>query len=129
MTRNPYEFFRGRDLSLNDHLAIDRTVLSNERTLLAYGRTALAMLIIGGSCIKFFDSLWMQALGVPFVAGGVVVMAWGWRRYERTRRFLAAALQHQTGSPEHPLKEEARKAKPAPADPATSARSGESSAH
>ncbi|HRQ72775.1 MAG TPA: hypothetical protein PLU35_07090 [Phycisphaerales bacterium] len=41
MSRNPYEFFRGRDLTLNDHLAIDRTVLSNERTPLAYGRTAI----------------------------------------------------------------------------------------
>ncbi|GIK19803.1 MAG: DUF202 domain-containing protein [Leptolyngbya sp. PLA2] len=129
MTRNPYDFFRGRELTLNDHLAIDRTVLSNERTLLAYGRTALAMLIIGGSCIKFFDSVWMQALGVPFVAGGVVVMGWGWRRYERTRRFLAAALQHQTGSPEHPLKEKASRSSPAPADQATPARSEESSAH
>lgn len=121
MIRNPYEHFRGRELTLNDHLAIDRTVLSNERTLLAYGRTALAMLIIGGSCIKFFDSVWMQALGVPFVVGSVVVMAWGWRRYQRTRRFLAAALQQRTGSPEHPLREEARRSKPAAEGEATSA--------
>lgn len=85
---NPYERFRGRELTLNDRLAIDRTILANERTLLAYGRTALAMLIIGGSAIKFFDSAWMIALGVPFLAGAAAVMAIGWARYRRTQSRL-----------------------------------------
>src|SRR4030095_4329956 len=43
---NPYVRFRGHTLSLNDYLAIDRTVLANERTLLSYTRTALTMLVI-----------------------------------------------------------------------------------
>lgn len=102
-TRNPYEQFKGRQLTLNDHLAIDRTVLANERTLLAYARTALAMLIIGGSAVKFFDSAWMLLLGIPFILGALAVMAWGWSRYHRTQRFLHAALSERTGSPEHPL--------------------------
>jgi len=100
---NPYAKFAQRDLSLNDHLAIDRTVLANERTLLAYGRTSLAMLIIGGSAIKFFDSITMAVIGVPFIIGGIVVILWGWMRYHRTQRFLSVALEHRTGSPDHPL--------------------------
>lgn len=89
---NPYARFAGRDLTLNDHLAIDRTVLANERTLLAYGRTALAMLIIGGSAIKFFQSGWMVALGIPFLIGAAAVSAAGLRSYARVRTQLRAAL-------------------------------------
>jgi putative membrane protein len=105
--RNPYEQFRHRELTLNDHLAIDRTVLANERTILAYARTALAMLIIGGSAIKFFDSAWMLLVGVPFIIAGIAVMAWGWSRYRRTQRVLHAALAERTGSTEHPLEDQA----------------------
>lgn len=102
---NPYTQFKGRQLTLNDHLAIDRTVLANERTILAYGRTALAMFIIGGSAIKFFSPLTGLLLGIPFIGGGIGVMLWGWMRYHRTRQYLAVALHQRTGSPDHPLED------------------------
>jgi len=92
---NPYEQFRSRELTLNDHLAIDRTVLSNERTLLAYGRTALAMGVIGGTAIKFFTSPIVWTLGWLFIVAGALLMAAGWTRYNRTRRFLLVALRHR----------------------------------
>lgn len=102
---NPYTKFKNRSLTLNDYLAIDRTILSNERTLLSYGRTALAMVIIGGSAMKFFGSLSLTIIGWLFLAGGVVVMVIGWRRYRHTARLLHAALMSQTGEGEHPLEE------------------------
>jgi putative membrane protein len=105
MSRNPYIRFRGKELGLADYLAIDRTVLANERSLLAYGRTALAMLAIGGSCIKFFDARWIQMIGVVFIVASVVVAAFGWTRFRRMRHYLSAALQEQTGAAEHPLEE------------------------
>ncbi|MBL0920511.1 MAG: DUF202 domain-containing protein [Phycisphaerales bacterium] len=105
MAHNPYTRFRGSRLSLNDYLAIDRTVLANERTGLAFARTALAMVVIGGSCIKFFDAALIQALGAAFLVGAVALSVYGWRRYRRTQRFLAVALEERTGAPEHPLKE------------------------
>ena len=92
---NPYEQFRSRELTLNDHLAIDRTVLSNERTLLAYGRTALAMGVIGGTAIKFFASPVVWTLGWVFIVAGVLLMVAGWTRYRRTRKFLLVALRHR----------------------------------
>lgn len=106
MHRNPYQRFRNRELTLSDYLAIDRTVLANERTVLAYGRTFLAMLVIGGTCIKFFDAWYMWAIGAVFIAGSFAVAAIGWRRYRLTQRYLAAALERQTGNPDHPLEEE-----------------------
>jgi len=122
--RNPYEKFRGRDLTLTDYLAIDRTILANERTALAYARTALAMIIIGGTAVKFFTEWYMWGIGGVFLAGAAVVGVIGARRYLRTAGYLAVALERQTGDPGHPLrgaeqkpeqgKEQAKDAKPAP---------------
>lgn len=102
---NPYAKFSDRSLTLNDYLAIDRTILSNERTLLAYGRTALAEVIIGGSALKFFDSTVMAIIGWLFLAGGLITIFIGWRRYRHTDRLLRVALLSQTGEGGHPLEE------------------------
>jgi putative membrane protein len=101
--RNPYSQFRGQRLTLNDYLAIDRTVLSNERTMLAYARTALALVVVGGTCIKLFDTTFMRIVGVVFALGGTFVAGRGWWRYGQTKALLAAALEHETGDPGHPL--------------------------
>jgi len=102
---NPYARFRDQELTLNDYLAIDRTILSNERTLLAYIRAALAQVIIGGSALKFFDSFALTVLGWLFIAGAVVTMLVGWQRYRHTDHLLREALLRQTGGKEHPLED------------------------
>ncbi|GMW03471.1 MAG: hypothetical protein AMXMBFR84_46050 [Candidatus Hydrogenedentota bacterium] len=99
MQSNPYARFRDRDLTLNDHLAIDRTVLANERTLLAYWRTSIAMVITGGSAIKFFDSHWLDALGFLLILLAALVTIVGWRRYARLMYMLKAAQAHKTVLP------------------------------
>lgn len=104
--RNPYARFRESSLALNDYLAIDRTVLANERTLLSYVRTALTQVIIGGSALKFFDSDVLTVVGVLFLAGGVVTLIIGWRRYRHTDQLLRVALESQTGEEEHPLEDD-----------------------
>lgn len=100
---NPYARFRNHSLTLNDYLAIDRTILSNERTLLSYGRTALAQVIIGGSCLKFFDSFTLKIIGWLFLLAALITMTIGWRRYRHTDQLLRVALESQTGANEHPL--------------------------
>lgn len=107
MMRNPYSQFAKRELTLNDHLAIDRTVLANERTLLSYIRTALTLLVIGGTCFKFFDVLWLNVVGVAFMGFSGVTALRGWQRYRRMRMLLKAALVQETGASRHPLESEA----------------------
>lgn len=106
---NPYQRFSNHTLTLSDYLAIDRTILSNERTLLAYGRTALAQVIIGGSALKFFDSMVLTVIGWVFLIAAVITMLIGWLRYRHTDRLLHAALLSQTGESEHPLEEQISK--------------------
>src|SRR5690606_1481870 len=87
-------------------------VLANERTALAYARTALAMVIIGGTAIKFFTQWHMWIAGGVFLAAAAVVAAIGARRYMQTARSLATALEQQTGDPGHPLRDKDRTSPP-----------------
>ena len=50
-----YSKFSKKDLILRDHLAIDRTILANESTFLAYLRTGLALVAGGAAILKFFE--------------------------------------------------------------------------
>jgi len=106
MKATHYHRFRNRDLTLTDYLAIDRTVLANERTLLAYGRTALGMMVVGGTIIKFLDEWWLHGLGVGFIIAGLAVLGLGWRRYLRVKALLSAALEEMRGPVENPALEE-----------------------
>jgi putative membrane protein len=55
-----------------------RTILANERTLLAYIRTALAMLVFGMAAFKLFsDKPIIVVLGGLFMIAGVVILVWG----------------------------------------------------
>lgn len=72
-------------LTLRDHLALGRTTLANERTLLGYVRTALAMAVVGASALKFFESHALLVLGWVFLAAGVATLLIGLRRYWQMR--------------------------------------------
>ena len=41
-----YEKYK-KNMLLNDHLAVDRTILANERTLLAFLRTVITFIVAG----------------------------------------------------------------------------------
>ena len=83
----PYSQFEPSELQLTDHLAIDRTVLANERTLLAYGRTAIVLVASGATLLKHFDEADMQVAGVALIAlGGVAAVVGIWRFLTFRRR-------------------------------------------
>lgn len=72
-----------------------RWTLANERTLLAYQRTALGLLVSGlaaaGSRAVAEAPLWFSAIGLPLIVfGGAVAL-------EGRRRFLSAQRAMRTG--------------------------------
>ncbi|MFQ5807049.1 MAG: DUF202 domain-containing protein [Phycisphaerae bacterium] len=73
-------------LTLRDHLAIDRTTLANERTLLGYVRTALALVIVSASALKFLSSAAPVVVGWTFLAIGVATVLVGLRRFWQMKR-------------------------------------------
>jgi putative membrane protein len=72
------------DTPVRDRLARQRTEMANERTLLAYIRTALGLFIVGVPGVWWLDQPYVQVLGGVSLAAGVVCLGVG------TRRFLAA---------------------------------------
>lgn len=84
MAKHPYEEMNTENLILRDHLAIDRTEMSNENTLLAYIRTSLTILIAGASLLKFFDIFALTVIGWMFIGVGIGVMIFGIYRFKTT---------------------------------------------
>ena len=74
-----------------------RWSLANERTVLAYSRTALAFVVAGlavaGSRNLADTPLWFAALGVPLILLGAAI---GWTG---GRRFVATQKAMRTGDP------------------------------
>ena len=74
-----------------------RWSLANERTLLAYTRTALALLVAGmavsGSHTIAEVPRWLAAVGLPLIVLGAMVAG------ASRRRFLAAQRAMRTGQP------------------------------
>lgn len=88
MENNPYSGYSKKDLILRDVLAVDRTILSNERNLLAYIRTALAVLVAGVTLIHFFEGFILQVTGWVLIPVGVSTMAIGFRRYRKVKQTI-----------------------------------------
>jgi putative membrane protein len=84
----------GEQLILRDVLAIDRTRLANERTLLAWVRTAVMLLVSGMTLMKLFAGVWfLEALGMALIPVALVTVALGLRRYFQICKLIRATEQ------------------------------------
>jgi putative membrane protein len=78
------------ELILRDRLALDRTHLANERTLLAYVRTAFMRLAAGATAVKLFPDDRVAVITGWFLLGaGAVLALFGARRFVGVRRRIA----------------------------------------
>lgn len=80
--------FTPSQLILRDFLALDRTHLANERTLLSYFRSGLTMVIAGVSGYNIFQNIYMKLSGVGFAVGGLSLAAYGIFRYTQMDKRL-----------------------------------------
>jgi putative membrane protein len=84
-----YSRFDPEELILRDELALDRTRLANERTLLAYLRTSIMLLVSGGTIIKLFgDQTEYVVAAWIIMAMGVVVGVVGFVRFISVSRSI-----------------------------------------
>jgi putative membrane protein len=77
-------------LPLRDELAIDRTLLANERTLLSYLRFGVALALAGVTIIHFVHHGWFSAIGIACLPAGALCGIIGTARYVKVRRVLLA---------------------------------------
>ena len=82
-----YDDTTSPDLILRDHLALDRTKLANERTILAYLRTAMMLMVSGVTLIKVFPSeMFMVISGITLLPVSFVVAVIGLISFLMTKR-------------------------------------------
>lgn len=113
----------GRRLDLREYLALARSILANERTFLAYQRTALGQLAVAATFIHFFDHPALTIVGWLLVPSSVVTMGLGVLRYRRMRS-LIRLLEEQTRRQEQALGQPGQAGGQAPADAPGSRKDG-----
>ncbi len=89
--------YSGYDVSrmiLRDHLAADRTTLSNQNTFLAYVRTALTLFVAGVTFVRFFETTLVEIIGWIFMPIGIMTFFIGLYRYNRLRIILNRLHRH-----------------------------------
>lgn len=74
------------ELSLRDHLALDRTHLANVRTLLAFTRTGIYFIFTGAGIFYLFKNPALFLLGWLAVIVGLAVIVLGIVNYLRTKQ-------------------------------------------
>lgn len=89
MEKSPYSRFECKDLILRDELAVDRTLLANERTLMTYLRLGVGLLIAGVSIIQFSTQDWYWAVGIACIPIGIITGVIGLGRYRRMNKFIS----------------------------------------
>lgn len=83
-----------KDLVLREFLAIERTKLANERTLLTYIRTGLYFLVAGSTLGYVIDSPFWNTMGWPLIIAGVAVAGLGGIRFNRVSRKIAESKKN-----------------------------------
>ena len=89
-----------KDLVLREYLAIERTKLANETTLLAYIRTGLYFLVAGSTIGHLVATEFWKIIGPPLIVIGLIIMLLGLVRYFRLRKSIEASKRNIGNSSE-----------------------------
>lgn len=96
-------FNTNEPLILRDHLALERTRLSNERTLLSYIRSSLYLLIGGIALVQIEGYGDLRYVGYLALLICVISLVVGFYRFHRLRkqldRYYGPSRKRTTGSP------------------------------
>ena len=71
-----------------NYLARLRTQMANERTLMSYYRSALALIGLGAFVFKFYENMVFYVVAGLFVLLGIILGIYGMTRYYRFKSKL-----------------------------------------
>jgi putative membrane protein len=83
-----------KDLVLREHLAIERTRLANETTLLAVIRTGLYFLVAGSTLGEIVDTKFWKIAGLPLIAIGFLIVLAGVVRFIKVKKLIAKSREN-----------------------------------
>ena len=82
-----------------NNLARSRTILANERTFLAYIRTAIMLAVSGVTVIKLFaDELYFLISGIILLPVAVAAVVFGLIRYRAMCKYITNITIQETGT-------------------------------
>jgi putative membrane protein len=76
------------EIILRDHLALERTKLANERTLLSYLRTSLYLFLGGLALLEMADIVKVRNLGFVSIFLSVIFLIIGIFRYNQLKKHM-----------------------------------------
>jgi len=77
-----------KDLVLREYLAIERTRLANETTLLAYIRTGLYFVVAGSTLGQVIQTQFWHIAGPPLIVIGLCIVAVGVYRFRKVKEAI-----------------------------------------
>ena len=77
-----------KNTEIRDQMAVQRTIFANERTLMAYLRTALAFTGGGFAALKLSQKPSMEVLGVIFMILGFLLALYSLYRYLQKQKLI-----------------------------------------
>ena len=86
---------------LKDHLSLERTSLANERTLLAYIRTAMTIALTGIGFVKFIGTAIFITIGWGLIISSLLFLIIGARRFWKGQKVLEKVEERKTQEENH----------------------------
>ena len=83
-----------KDLILREELAIQRTIMANQTTFLAFLRTSMYFLVAGLTIQNLAHFTQIHKLGWIFYGVSVLLLATGLLNYNRQRRAIEQSRRH-----------------------------------
>jgi putative membrane protein len=93
-----------KDLVLREFLAIERTKMANETTLLAYIRTGLYFLVAGSTLGHIVGTMFWKVAGGPIIFIGLGIVMTGIIRFKKVKKAIEMSKQNIGNSSETFLK-------------------------
>ncbi|MDX5435641.1 MAG: DUF202 domain-containing protein [Pontibacter sp.] len=86
---------------VRDQMALERTVFANERTFMAYLRTAMAIVGAGIIAAKFANDLYLKIAGFVLLPIGFALGVYGFYRYRQKQNIILHHHQHYSKTSHH----------------------------
>ncbi len=80
-------------MDFRDELAIQRTILANQRTLLSFFTASLAVAVAGVTLIKFFPGHWSHWMGLALLPCAAALFIYGTGNYFSHKHTIEAAYK------------------------------------
>ena len=82
-----------KNAEIRDQMALQRTIFANERTLMAYLRTSIALIGGGFAAVKLSQHVYMEVIGILLMLAGVALALYSFYRYLQKQKLIQRQRQ------------------------------------